>query len=145
MYCSGAPVSTLGGAAPPHGSGYFFVAPVICFTMSSEEQEKQILKLIQEGKINLLQEELQRNTWLLAAVPGRHFGRSGDTVLHYAARHGHLPVLSYLVEGLGVDVEVRNNDYKRALHEAASMGHRHCLLYLLSKGAQVDCLKKADW
>ncbi|XP_056429201.1 ankyrin repeat domain-containing protein 16 isoform X2 [Hyla sarda] len=113
--------------------------------MSLPELEKHILKIIQEGKILLFQEELQRNTRLLADLPWKHFGRSGDTVLHYAARHGHLPVVSYLVEVVGVDVEVRNNDYKRPLHEAASMSHRDCLLYLLSKGAEVDCLKKADW
>ncbi|KAM3926138.1 ankyrin repeat domain-containing protein 16 [Leptodactylus fuscus] len=114
-------------------------------TMSLEEQEKHVLKLIQEGKIHLLQEELQRDTRLLSTLPNKHFGRSGDTVLHYAARHGHLPVLSYLLEVVGMDVEVHNNDYKRALHEAASMGHRDCLLYLLNKGAKVDCLKRADW
>ncbi|XP_073508568.1 ankyrin repeat domain-containing protein 16 isoform X2 [Phyllobates terribilis] len=113
--------------------------------MSLEEQEKQILKMIQFGKFPLCQEELQRNSSLLTALPGRHFGRSGDTALHYAARHGHLPALCYLLEVVGMDVEVRNNDYKTALHEAASMGHRDCLLHLLCKGARVDCLKKADW
>ncbi|KFV51348.1 Ankyrin repeat domain-containing protein 16, partial [Tyto alba] len=35
--------------------------------------------------------------------------------------------------------------YKRPLHEAASMGHRECVSYLLERGASVDCLKKADW
>ncbi|XP_040269297.1 ankyrin repeat domain-containing protein 16 [Bufo bufo] len=113
--------------------------------MSLEEQEKQVLRFVQEGKIHLLQEELERNSRLLADLHSKHFGRSGDTVLHYAARQGHLPVLSYLVEVVGMDVEARNNDYKRPLHEAASMSHRNCLLYLLSNGAKVDCLKKADW
>ncbi|XP_077120590.1 ankyrin repeat domain-containing protein 16 [Ranitomeya variabilis] len=113
--------------------------------MSLEEQEKQVLKLVQEGRVHLCQEALQRSPVLLTRLPGRHFGRSGDTVLHYAARHGHLPALSYLLEVVGMDVEVRNNDYKTALHEAASMGHRACVLHLLSKGAAVDSLKKADW
>ncbi|XP_075455505.1 ankyrin repeat domain-containing protein 16 isoform X2 [Ascaphus truei] len=115
--------------------------------MSQEElqQQKHILKLIQEGKLSLLQEELQREAHLFSELPIKHFGRSGDTLLHYAARHGHLPILSYLVEMVGMDVEVLNSDYKRPLHEAASLGHRDCLLYLISKGAEVDCLKKADW
>ncbi|KAG8576834.1 hypothetical protein GDO81_009995 [Engystomops pustulosus] len=108
-------------------------------------EEKPLLRIIQEGTLHLLQKELQSNTRLLTDLPGKHFGRSGDTVLHYAARHGHLPVMSYLVETVGMDVEVHNNDYKRPLHEAASMGHTDCLLYLLNKGAKVDCLKKADW
>ncbi|KAM6436277.1 ankyrin repeat domain-containing protein 16 isoform 3-T4 [Liasis olivaceus] len=44
-----------------------------------------------------------------------------------------------------MDVELVNRDYKRPLHEAASMGHPDCVSYLLEQGATVDCLKKADW
>ncbi|XP_024899235.1 ankyrin repeat domain-containing protein 16 isoform X2 [Pteropus alecto] len=44
-----------------------------------------------------------------------------------------------------MDIEAANRDYKRPLHEAASMGHRDCVRYLLGRGAAVDCLKKADW
>ncbi|KAM8972140.1 ankyrin repeat domain-containing protein 16 [Pelodytes ibericus] len=113
--------------------------------MSNKELHKYILKLIQEGKLGLFRGELQRDCQLLNELPSQHFGRSGDTLLHYAARHGHRDILSYLVEDLGMDVEVLNSDYKRPLHEAASMGHQDCVLYLLNKGAQVDCLKKADW
>uniref|UniRef100_A0A3Q3DBI5 Ankyrin repeat domain-containing protein 16 n=1 Tax=Hippocampus comes TaxID=109280 RepID=A0A3Q3DBI5_HIPCM len=75
----------------------------------------------------------------------KHFGRSGDTLVHYAARHGHLDILDFLVKEIGTDVEVYNNDYKRPLHEAASMGHLACVSYLLQEGAKVDSLKKADW
>ncbi|KAM5172688.1 ankyrin repeat domain-containing protein 16 [Mantella aurantiaca] len=113
--------------------------------MSREEEEqqqqhRQILRLIQEGKLHRLRDED-----LAADLPGKHFGKSGDTLLHYAARHGHLPIVTHLVEALGMGLEVLNSDYKRPLHEAASMGRRDCLLYLLAKGAHVDCLKKADW
>ncbi|NP_001088685.1 ankyrin repeat domain 16 L homeolog [Xenopus laevis] len=113
--------------------------------MNEEEQYKHMLRIIQEGQLGLLQEQLQREPHLLGALNVKHFGKSGDTLLHYAARHGHLSILTYLVEAVGMDVEVLNNDYKRPLHEAASMGHRDCLLYLLSRGTEVDCLKKADW
>nr|WPK86764.1 NLRC3-like protein 44 [Sebastes schlegelii] len=44
-----------------------------------------------------------------------------------------------------MDVELHNNDYKRPLHEAASMSHQACVSYLLQEGANVDSLKKADW
>lgn len=44
-----------------------------------------------------------------------------------------------------MDIEATNRDYKRPLHEAASMGHRDCVRYLLGRGAVVDSLKKADW
>ncbi|NXF27643.1 ANR16 protein, partial [Rhodinocichla rosea] len=62
-----------------------------------------------------------------------------------AARLGHRDVLEFLVQEVGMDVEVANGDYKRPLHEAASMGHRECVSFLLERGAGVDCLKKADW
>ncbi|KAE8616678.1 hypothetical protein XENTR_v10008855 [Xenopus tropicalis] len=117
----------------------------ISMKMNDEEQYKHMLRVIQEGQLDLLQDQLQRETHLLGGLSVKHFGKSGDTLVHYAARLGHLSILAYLVEAVGMDVEVLNNDYKRPLHEAASMGHRNCLLYLLSRDAEVDCLKKADW
>ncbi|XP_053261058.1 ankyrin repeat domain-containing protein 16 isoform X2 [Podarcis raffonei] len=103
--------------------------------------EGNLLRLVKEGNLILLKEEVA-NVW---DAKKRHFGRSGDTLLHHAARHGQLRILTYLVETLEMDIEVFNSDYKRPLHEAASMGHRDCVLYLLDRGATVDCLKKADW
>ncbi|NXE54733.1 ANR16 protein, partial [Casuarius casuarius] len=50
-----------------------------------------------------------------------------------------------LAEGLGLGLEGVDGDYKRPLHEAAAAGRAACVLYLLQKGASVDCLKKADW
>ncbi|KAF5901454.1 Rab GDP dissociation inhibitor beta, partial [Clarias magur] len=44
-----------------------------------------------------------------------------------------------------MDVELYNNDYKRALHEASSMSQEQCVRYLIERGAKIDCLKKADW
>lgn len=113
--------------------------------MADWETQKPLPRLTQEGKLSLLKEEIEKADNLSKEVRRMHFGRSGDTLLHYAARHGHLSILSYLVETLEMDVELFNSDYKRPLHEAASMGHRDCVLYLLDQGAAVDCLKKADW
>ncbi|XP_019399342.1 PREDICTED: ankyrin repeat domain-containing protein 16 isoform X1 [Crocodylus porosus] len=115
------------------------------FAMAEGETQRQLLKLIQEGRFDLFKGELQRDEDLVQAVRRKHFGKSGDTLLHYAARHGHLDMLAHLVDTLEMDIEMCNNDYKRPLHEAASMGHGDCVLYLLAKGAKVDCLKKADW
>ncbi|XP_051889887.1 ankyrin repeat domain-containing protein 16 isoform X2 [Pristis pectinata] len=113
--------------------------------MAQEDQVKHLLRLIQEGNLHLLKEEVCKCESVRTAMVKGHFGRSGDTALHYAARRGHLEILKYLVEELGADVELMNSDYKRALHEAASMGHRECLRYLIARGARVDALKKADW
>ncbi|XP_061494052.1 ankyrin repeat domain-containing protein 16 isoform X4 [Rhineura floridana] len=113
--------------------------------MAEGELQKLLPRLIQEGQLALLKEEIENVGNLSEDVQRKHFGRSGDTLLHYAARHGQLSILSYLVETLEMDTELFNNDYKQPLHEAGSMGHRDCVLYLLNRGATVNCLKKADW
>ncbi|XP_048338227.1 ankyrin repeat domain-containing protein 16-like [Sphaerodactylus townsendi] len=113
--------------------------------MADSEPRKLLPKLVQDGELALFKEEIKSIGDLSGEVRRKHFGRSGDTLFHYAARHGHLSILQYLAESLEMDIELFNNDYKRPLHEAASMGHRNCVLYLLERGAAVDCLKKADW
>lgn len=104
---------------------------------------KMLVKLTQDGQLESLEESIS-DSEAVQVVISKHFGRSGDTLLHYAARHGHLDIVKYLHK-LGLHVEVYNNDYKRPLHEAASMGHLDCVRYLLQEGANVDSLKKADW
>ncbi|KAI4786401.1 hypothetical protein KUCAC02_037145 [Chaenocephalus aceratus] len=111
-----------------------------------ENTLKQLVKLTQEGQLNSLEKQVTLGgSVALQTVSNKHFGRSGDTLLHYAARKGHLDIVEYLIKRVGVDVDVYNNDYKRPLHEAASMGHQECVSYLLHEGAKVDSLKKADW
>ena len=112
-----------------------------------ENSLKPLVKLTQDGRLSALQDQMGRigGSAAAQAAGSKHWGRSGDTLLHYAARLGHLDIVEYLVQRVGLDVEVYNNDYKRPLHEAASMGHRACVAYLLREGAKVDSLKKADW
>lgn len=107
--------------------------------MAAPGDARRLCRLVQEGRLCALLEELQR------AGPPSCPGPAGDTLLHCAARHGHQDILAYLAEAWDMDVEAANRDYKRPLHEAASMGHRDCVRYLLGRGAVVDCLKKADW
>lgn len=105
--------------------------------MAPPGDPRRLCRLVQEGRLRALQEELQ--------AAGGCRGPAGDTLLHCAARHGRQDILAYLAEAWGMDIEATNRDYKRPLHEAASMGHRDCVRYLLDRGAAVDCLKKADW
>ncbi|XP_058480735.1 ankyrin repeat domain-containing protein 16 [Solea solea] len=109
--------------------------------------KRVLVKLVQDGHLSSLEELMTvgGGSTTPQTVKSQHFGRSGDTLLHYAARNGHLDMVEYLVQRVGTDVEVCNNDYKRPLHEAASMGHLACVSYLLQEGAKVDTLKKADW
>ncbi|KAJ8411249.1 hypothetical protein AAFF_G00172550 [Aldrovandia affinis] len=113
--------------------------------MNEENTLKRLVKLTQDGQLNLIKKEIEGNETLRYSINKKHLGKSGDTLLHYAARHGHLCIMRFLVEEIEMDVELYNCDYKRALHEAASMGQGQCVSYLLAKGAKIDCLKKADW
>ncbi|XP_024588083.1 ankyrin repeat domain-containing protein 16 isoform X5 [Neophocaena asiaeorientalis asiaeorientalis] len=107
--------------------------------MAAPADPRRLCRLVQEGRLCALQEELRAAGGAGCAGPAR------DTLLHCAARHGRREILAYLVEAWDLDIEAANRDYKRPLHEAASMGHRDCVRYLLGRGAAVDCLKKADW
>lgn len=70
--------------------------------------------------------------------------RSGDTPIIVASRHGHLDLLKFLIHR-GVDIEQRNKDLKRALHEAAAGCHLECVKLLILQNVEIDCLKRADW
>ncbi|XP_029901525.1 ankyrin repeat domain-containing protein 16 [Myripristis murdjan] len=119
--------------------------PLFTFDMD-DKTLKHLVKLTQEGQLCSLEKHLKlAEKAAVQAVTNKHFGTSGDTLLHYASRHGHLDTVRFLMEEVGMDLEVRNNDYKRPLHEAASMGHTACVSYLVREGATVDCLKRADW
>ncbi|KAM8802237.1 ankyrin repeat domain-containing protein 16 isoform 2-T2 [Rhynchonycteris naso] len=107
--------------------------------MKAPGDPKRLCRLVQEDRLYALREELQ-----VEGCAGCR-GPAGDTLLHCAARHGRRDILAYLTEAWDMDIEAANRDYKRPLHEAASMGHRDCVRYLLGRGAAVDCLKKADW
>lgn len=112
--------------------------------MADENTSKLLIRLTQEGQLCKIKQQIEE-TSEIDQIINAHFGKSGDTLLHYAARHGHLDIVKYFVEGLNLDVELHNNDYKRALHEASSMSHEKCVRFLIDKGAKIDCLKKADW
>lgn len=139
---SGSPSSLSTSNIPKHrsasrstSSSYF--CPALSRLMALPGDPRHLCRLVQEGRLCALQEELE--------VSGDCQGPAGDTLLHCAARHGHLDILAYLVEAWSMDIEAANRDYKRPLHEAASMSHRNCVRYLLGRGATVDPLKKADW
>ncbi|XP_058683924.1 ankyrin repeat domain-containing protein 16-like isoform X3 [Poecile atricapillus] len=111
--------------------------------MAEQERLRRLLRLVQEGKLDLLRDELRLDE-IPEALSWR-WGCLGDSLLHHAARSGHRDVLEFLIQEIGMDPEVANGDYKRPIHEAASMGHQECVSFLLERGASVDCLKKGDW
>lgn len=100
-------------------------------------------KAAQHGNLDHLK-KLHASYGRKSAILNAPYEKSGDTVLHIAARCGHLNLVEYLV-ALGADVEASNFDGKRPLHEAAQSGHAPCVQSLLRAGAQIDSLKRADW
>lgn len=61
----------------------------------------------------------------------------GLTALHYAARHGHAPVVARLVEA-GAEVNARETYGFTPLHEAAEQGHLAVAKYLVKHGADPE-------
>ena len=101
------------------------------------------LRLVQSGRQEEFRNLVDSSTDPMTILNCFHT-KSGDTPLIVAARHGHFELLQFLVLR-GVDIEQRNKDLKRPLHEAAAGSHLDCVQFLLSRNTEVDCLKRADW
>ena len=56
-----------------------------------------------------------------------------------AAKHGHLEIVSYLMEN-GADINRRDNRGMNALYWASSNGHREIVEALISHKSDVDVL-----
>ncbi|XP_035673820.1 ankyrin repeat domain-containing protein 16-like isoform X2 [Branchiostoma floridae] len=103
----------------------------------------ELCQLAQQGDLPKIRALLASSPCPDRLLDTRH-RKSGDSVLHYAARHGHLSVLRYLCEECGLSPETGNVDGKRPLHEAAQAGQTECVRYLISS-IQINVLKRADW
>lgn len=63
-----------------------------------------------------------------------------DTLLHVAAREGHLPIVEFLIKN-GTKVDVRNRRKQTSLHLAAHNGHNKIIDYLLTNGANIEAVE----
>ena len=82
------------------------------------------MKLTQEGQCGSLVEQITPGgSAAVQAVSCKHFGRSGDTLLHYPARHGHLDIVEYLIKWEWMwrctTTTTRGEEHVPALEEAA--------------------------
>jgi ankyrin repeat protein len=75
-----------------------------------------------------------------AAGVGYGNGFAGNS--HRHAPDGWMPVMRYLVEELGADVNQRDNNGYTPLHHAAARGDNEMILYLVSKGADVKAVSR---
>jgi hypothetical protein len=77
------------------------------------------------------------------AAAGVEYGEGFAGNAHRHAPDGWLPVVKYLVEELGADVNARDNDGYTPLHHAAARGDNEMILYLVSKGADVTAIARS--
>ena len=77
------------------------------------------------------------------AAAGVEYGEGFAGNAHRHAPGGWLPVMKYLVEELGADVNARDNDGYTPLHHAAARGDNEMILYLVSKGADVTAVARS--
>jgi ankyrin repeat protein len=77
------------------------------------------------------------------AAAGLEYGEGFAGNAHRHAPDAWLPVVKYLVEELGADVNARDNDGYTPLHHAAARGDNDLILYLVSKGADVTAVARS--
>ncbi|MBY0497682.1 MAG: ankyrin repeat domain-containing protein [Cyanobacteria bacterium] len=77
------------------------------------------------------------------AAAGVEYGEGFAGNAHRHAPDAWLSVMKYLVEELGADVNMRDNDGYTPLHHAAARGDNAMILYLVSKGADVKAVARS--
>jgi ankyrin repeat protein len=77
------------------------------------------------------------------AAAGVEYGEGFAGNAHRHAPDAWLSVVKYLVEELGADVNMRDNDGYTPLHHAAARGDNATILYLVSKGADVKAVARS--
>ncbi len=78
----------------------------------------------------------------ILAATGHAYGTGFAGVSHRHAPDAWLPVLRYLVEELGADVNARDANGFAPLHWAASRGDNEMIHYLVDKGADVTVVSR---
>ncbi|HYB96716.1 MAG TPA: ankyrin repeat domain-containing protein [Vicinamibacterales bacterium] len=81
--------------------------------------------------------------YAIHAAAGVEYGEGFAGNAHRHAPDAWLSVMRYLVEELGADVNMRDNDGYTPLHHAAARGDNEMILYLVSKGADVKAVARS--
>ncbi len=75
--------------------------------------------------------------WPIHAASGVGYGEGFESNAHRHVPDGWLPSVRYLVEEIGVDVNIRDHEGYTALHHAAARGDTGMVRYLVDQGADV--------
>ena len=80
--------------------------------------------------------------WPLHAASGVGYGEGFESNAHRHVPDGWLPSVHYLIEEVGVDVNVRDHDGYNVLHHAAARGDTELVQYLVEQGAEVMAVSR---
>lgn len=99
--------------------------------LSQKKDNYNIHKAAQKGKIDVIRDILKKKKSLVNAT-----NESGHTPIHLASLHGHLDVVSLLIEN-GSDLLIKDNSGWSVLHFAAS-GRNEDIIKLLLEQPSID-------
>ncbi len=78
----------------------------------------------------------------LHAASGVGYGEGFASNAHRHVENGWLPSVRFLIEEVGVDVNMRDHNGYTALHHAAARGDNEMILYLVEHGADVTVISR---
>ena len=76
------------------------------------------------------------------AASGVGYGEGYAANAHMHAPDGWIPSVKFLIEELGVDVNSRDHNGYTPLHHAAARGDNDLIMYLMSKGADINAVSR---
>ena len=119
------------------------------------DYESDIFKACKEGKLSSVQWLIEKENIDKNKRVGYHeIGMfAHNSPIHIASRFGQLPIVQYLIEAQQVDIEIKgrsryliskgnfietNEENWTPLHYACFNGHFQVVVYLISKGANIE-------
>ncbi|MDX1646958.1 MAG: ankyrin repeat domain-containing protein [Longimicrobiales bacterium] len=80
--------------------------------------------------------------YAIHAASGVGYGEGFAGNAHRHADHGWLPSVKFLVEEVGMDVNLRDHNGYTAMHHAAARGDNELILYLVEQGGDVTAMSR---
>ena len=104
-----------------------------------EVQIPGLFKVVIDGELDVLQILINYG----ADINARD--SRGNTLLHYACKTGHLPIVEYLIVQRNMSPNIQNQQDKTPLHWACWNGHLPIVEFLISQGADISVKDENGW